>query len=47
MLYIGNLELKIDMPYGRQAKLSTMTRKLPRLENRMGFSKFEGRNPLQ
>jgi hypothetical protein len=44
---VGNLELKINMPYVRQAKLSRMTRKLPKLENRMGFSKLEGRNPLQ
>ena len=36
---IGNLELKIDMQYVRQAKLCKITRKLPKLKMRMGFSK--------
>ncbi len=44
---VGNLELKIDMQYARWAKLDRMTRKLPKLEYRMGFSKWEGRNALQ
>jgi hypothetical protein len=34
---VGNLELKIDMQYACQAKLGRMTRKLPKLENKMGF----------
>ncbi len=33
----GNLELEINVQYVCQAKLGTVTRKLPKLENRMFF----------
>jgi hypothetical protein len=34
---VGNLELKIDMQYECQAKLSRMNRKLPKLESKWVF----------
>jgi hypothetical protein len=43
----GNLELEIDVLYVWRAKLGKVTRELPKLGKRMGFSKLEGRNPPQ
>ncbi len=34
---VGNLEQKIDMQFESQAKLSRMTRKLPKLESKWVF----------
>jgi hypothetical protein len=34
---VGNLELKINMQYARQAKLGRMTGKLPKLESKQVF----------
>ncbi len=44
---IGNLELNIDMQYVRRAKLGRRTRKPPKIDYKMGFSNWEGRNALQ
>ncbi len=34
---IGNLELKIDMQYVRQAKVSKITKKTTQIKNKIGF----------
>ncbi len=34
---IGNLQLKIDMQYVRQAKLGKITRKTAQIKNKNGF----------